>query len=243
MTTTTLMSRRSSNSSAFPSAAVQWRITDRSESWDRPWIDAARASGTDTRVCDWTWLAQPHGNDVVVVEWPGQHSGADADAAVTIARGATLVVRTADCAPVLLEGRTADGNPVLGLAHAGWKGLVSGVVEATAHAMCQLGSVSIDAWLGPCIEASCYEFGAADLQQVAAVVGPEVCALSSVGTPALDMSRGVELCCLRANVTYRGHLPGWTCTACDNTARFSHRARGDQGRMALIAFLVPQAVG
>src|SRR4051794_17563047 len=53
----------------------------------------------------WTWLHQVHGAEVVVVHTPGDHAGAEADAAVTAATGAVLAVQTADCASILLVGR------------------------------------------------------------------------------------------------------------------------------------------
>ncbi|HKY14173.1 MAG TPA: polyphenol oxidase family protein, partial [Microthrixaceae bacterium] len=78
----------------------------------------------------WTWLRQVHGAEVVVVGAPGDHAGAEADAAVTGVPGAALAVQTADCAPVLLWGDGPTG-PVIGAAHAGWRGLYEGVLENT----------------------------------------------------------------------------------------------------------------
>src|SRR6478736_4329857 len=74
----------------------------------------------------WSWLRQVHGKNVITVEAPGQHAGTEADAAVTRVPGAVIAVQTADCGAVLLEG---DG--VIGVAHAGWRGLHAGVIEAT----------------------------------------------------------------------------------------------------------------
>ena len=78
---------------------------------------------------EWTWLRQVHGAEVVVVDRPGHRAGATADAAVTGATGAVLCVQTADCVPVVLVG---DG--VVGVAHAGWRGLVAGVIGSTVDA-------------------------------------------------------------------------------------------------------------
>ena len=110
----------------------------------------------------WTWLRQEHGAAVVVVEHPGQHAGATADAAVTSTPGATLAVHTADCAGVLLHGSGGDVD-VIGAAHAGWRGLVEGVLGATVQRMRGLGAERITWRLGPCISPTSYEFGDADL--------------------------------------------------------------------------------
>jgi polyphenol oxidase len=214
-----------------PPSTIEWAVTTRPESWDTNWID----SRADDRVQQWTWLRQPHGNVVVTVTEPGEHRGASADGVVTNQPGATLVIRTADCAPVLLVGRTQHGETVLGLAHAGWRGLVDGVLSATASALRSLGAKSIDAWLGPCIGPECYEFGPAELANLASELDSSVCALTSWGTPALDMIAAVNRSLEVAMVNYQGLLPGWTCTACDAAQRYSHRARHEAQRMALIA--------
>jgi cell division inhibitor SepF len=73
----------------------------------------------------WTWLRQVHGAHVVVADRPGQHAGAEGDAIVTVTAGVPISVRTADCAPILLVG---DGS--IAVVHAGWQGLVAGVIEA-----------------------------------------------------------------------------------------------------------------
>ena len=88
-----------------------------------------------------------HGARVVVVEGPGGAAGEAADAAVATSAGAALAVLTADCAPVAL----ASPEGVLGVAHAGWRGLRAGVVEATVTTMRRLGATRIEAVLGPCV--------------------------------------------------------------------------------------------
>ncbi|MFM7064103.1 MAG: laccase domain-containing protein, partial [Actinomycetes bacterium] len=97
----------------------------------------------------WTWLRQVHGPDVVRVDEPGQHAGAHADAAVTKVEGAVLAVQTADCAGVLLVG-TGD-SVVVGAAHAGWRGLADGLLQATVAALRESGAAKVEWLLGPCI--------------------------------------------------------------------------------------------
>jgi YfiH family protein len=101
------------------------------------------------------WLRQVHGTGVAEL---GPLPSADepvADAAVSHVPGTVLAILTADCLPVLFCA--ADGSEI-GAAHAGWRGLAGGVLEAT---LAQLRSPSRDvlAWLGPCIGATSYEVG------------------------------------------------------------------------------------
>ena len=179
----------------------------------------------------WTWLRQVHGARVAVVDTPGGSAGEEADAAVSAVSGAVLAVHTADCAVVGLW--SPEG--VVGAAHAGWRGLRAGVLERTVEAMAGLGAKDVQALLGPCIEAGCYEFGAADLAAVVDVLGPEVAARTRHGAPALDLPAGVRAALARAGVAALD-TSLWCCTAC-STSHFSHRARRDTGRSALVIAL------
>lgn len=102
---------------------------------------------------------QVHSADAVVVEtpWPmGQNP--KADALVTNRKGIALGALAADCAPVLFADPEAG---VIGAAHAGWKGALGGVLEATLEAMVRLGARRgrVRAALGPCIGPEAYEVG------------------------------------------------------------------------------------
>ena len=109
-------------------------------------------------------VRQVHGTEVVVARAPepGRPSRR-ADALVSDRAGITLGVLSADCAPVLLADPAAG---VIGAAHAGWRGALAGVIEATVRAMAQLGArpAHIYAAVGPCIGQPSYEVGP-DLQQ------------------------------------------------------------------------------
>jgi YfiH family protein len=98
------------------------------------------------------WLRQVHGTRVAVEP---QADETEADAAVTRTPGAVLAIQTADCMPVLFAA--GDGTEVAA-AHAGWRGLSAGVLEATLAAM-QTPPVHALAWLGPAIAAQSYEVG------------------------------------------------------------------------------------
>jgi YfiH family protein len=167
---------------------------------------------------------------VVVVTRPGEHAGAPADAAVTATPGAVLVVRTADCAPVALLAPTA-----VGIVHAGWRGLVLGVVEAALAALRGLGAGEVRAVVGPCISAPRYEFGAHDLDVVAARYGDAVRGRTVDGRPALDLAAGVRGALHGAGVDRVSVVGG--CTATDAGTWFSHRARGEAGRQGSFVWL------
>jgi YfiH family protein len=180
----------------------------------------------------WTWLRQEHGAEVVTVGAPGAGAGSRADGAVTSVSGATLAVHTADCAPVALIAEAG----VVGVAHAGWKGLTTGVIWATVEAMRASGADRIAAVVGPCIHRECYDFGEADLDAVSERVGATVRAESRTGGPALDLPAGVVAALARAGVTQVSVDD--RCTGCDPD-RFSHRMGQDRGRQALVAWIDP----
>ena len=179
----------------------------------------------------WSWLRQVHGDRVVVVTEPGGACGEEADAAVTTDGRAALVVFTADCAPVAM----ASAEGVLGVAHVGWKGLTADVLGRTIDVMRGLGATAIEAAVGPCIRPECYEFGADDLERVAARAGDEVRATTAAGRPALDLAAGVTVALARAGVD--AVHDARACTACAPGRYFSHRARQDTGRQATLVWL------
>jgi copper oxidase (laccase) domain-containing protein len=91
----------------------------------------------------------------------------------------------------------------------------------------------LEAVLGPCIHADCYEFGAADLDAVASRLGDGVRATTSEGSTALDLPAAVRASLAAAGV-HRFQDVG-VCTACSNDY-FSWRARGELGRQALVVW-------
>jgi polyphenol oxidase len=102
---------------------------------------------------------QIHSPDVIVVDkvWP-RDDRPRADAMVTRTPGLALGILTADCAPILFADESAR---VIGAVHAGWRGAVSGVAEATVAAMAKLGAEPrrVRAAIGPCIAQASYEVG------------------------------------------------------------------------------------
>ena len=102
---------------------------------------------------DPVWLQQVHGTEVVEAE--SAPVLARADAAVARTRHVVCAVLTADCVPVLLAER---GGNAVAVAHAGWRGLVAGVIEAAVARM-NVPAASVIAWLGPAIGPRAYEVG------------------------------------------------------------------------------------
>jgi YfiH family protein len=140
------------------------------------------------------WLRQVHGTRVAV-EPTGDE--VEADAAVTRTPGVVLAIQTADCLPVLF---CADDGSEIGAAHAGWRGLATGVLENTLAAM-HAQRENIIAWFGPAIAAPSYE------------VGDEVreafLAHDPAAAPAFTVTRpGHWLCDLYALARQRLHAAG-----------------------------------
>lgn len=215
---------------------AHWLFTSRSDgdfAVDAAGVEAARvallhvAGGPDVA---WNWLRQVHGARVVVADAPGRHQGTEADALVTATPMVPIAVQAADCGAVVLT--SAAG--VVGVAHAGWRGLVAGVVQATVAAMRDLGAGPVDAHVGPMIHPECYEFGADDLAIVAEALGPAVVGRTAAGSPALDVPVAVEAALADAGATLVTASAG--CTACGASRWYSHRARRETGRMAAVAW-------
>jgi len=207
-------------------------LTTRRDGDARPWGLDGRPDpdrvGALERLVDrpWTFAHQVHGAAVVVVAEPAGPLERDADALVSSSPGACLAVLGADCALVAL----ASSDGVIGVAHAGWRGLVAGVLEATVATMRELGASDVVAGLGACIHVECYEFGADELDFVAGSLGAGVRGRTRAGRPALDLPAGVRRALARAGVDEVSELAG--CTAC-STEFYSHRARGETDRHAL----------
>ncbi|MFG3548632.1 peptidoglycan editing factor PgeF [Streptomyces sp. NPDC047725] len=187
---------------------------------------AAKTLGVDpARV---VWMNQVHGADVAVVDAPwGDRPVPRVDAVVTAERGLALAVLTADCVPVLLADPVAG---VAAAAHAGRPGLVAGVVPAAVRAMTELGAdpARIVARTGPAVCGRCYEVPE-DMRAEVAAVEPAAHAVTSWGTPAVDVSAGVHAQLERLGVCDRAQSP--VCTR-ESKDHFSYRRDRTTGRLA-----------
>lgn len=194
-------------------------------------VDAPAAELADRRRtvvdAEWNWVRQIHGAAVVEALGPGSVEGTPADALVTRVLDTPISVTVADCVPVLLWGRGR-----IGAVHAGWRGTLDGVIQATVSALD--GPDQLRAAIGPCIEPASYEFGSDLLDSMAERYGDEVRSVSADGRPALDMAAAVTAALHEAGLSDPERVGG--ATAAEPERYFSHRARGEAGRQALVAW-------
>jgi YfiH family protein len=206
--------------------------------------DAVRANRARLRrslPADPLWLEQVHGTRVCDTDADGvwRAEGVPcADAAVTRIRSRPLAIMTADCLPVVLAD---DAGRVLGVAHAGWRGLAAGVLENTLSVMRRRAPESSGwrAWLGPAIGQAAFEVGD---EVRAAFVGPDpeaaACFTRWPGTGRwhADLAGLARLRLARAGVA-RIELSG-ECTHQRADRYFSYRREARTGRQVTLAWLV-----
>lgn len=188
---------------------------------------------------DPVWLHQVHGTRVVTLDRAGAAQARidppEADAAVTRETNLVLTVRTADCLPVLLADRAGS---VVAVAHAGWRGLAAGVLDATLAAM-DMAPADVVAWLGPAIGPTAFEVGrdvydayCAHDPAAAACFVPQRADKWLADLAALARRR------LAALGVHDVAVHGG-CTFCEPARYFSYRRDRATGRMALAAWLAP----
>ena len=143
-------------------------------------------------------LHQVHGDHVhlVAAQQDDDAQTPVADAQVTTLRGVGLMVRAADCVPVVLADA---GAGVIGVAHAGRPGMALDIATRTIEVMREQGAADITAWIGPHVCGACYEVPEQMRADVSATV-PESYAETAWHTPALDIGAGVRAQLLRAGV-------------------------------------------
>ena len=189
-----------------------------------PDVESRRRSIVDH---PWSWIHQVHGTTVLEVSEPGEHAGATADGLFTVEPACPIAVTTADCSPVVLVAERG-----VAVIHAGWRGLVDGIVESAGERLIDRAGRPVEALIGPSIHPSRYEFGADDMAPVVERYGDEVKGLTAWGTTALDMPTAVARAC---------RIAGWKVTdvgACTSGERFfSHRTRGEAQRQAAVAWI------
>ena len=180
------------------------------------------------------WLDQVHGTDVIEASPQTAKSIPTADAACTSEPGLGLAIRTADCAPLALFAKRNEGDAIAAV-HCGWRGTVAGIVE-NALAALSVPPERISAWIGPTICANCYEVDA----QVRDRLTPRERDMALTdGRDAehwwMDLAGLVSFRLRTAGV--RRVASAGLCTAHD-TGFYSHRKRGDSGRMATVVWLL-----
>jgi polyphenol oxidase len=187
-----------------------------------------------TGVAETQWLNQVHGTAVVGARKPVHRDPPAADAVWTRESDLACAVLTADCLPVLFCDR--EGSTVAA-AHAGWRGLVAGVLENTIDHL-GVPRARLLAWLGPGISGPNYEVGADVRAAVVARHGNEVAAM--VLTRRGDDTWSFDLYGLARRVLARAGVHdvygGGFCTLAD-PAFYSYRRDRETGRMATLVWL------
>jgi len=176
-------------------------------------------------------VSQVHGSAVVTEEAAGGHlsHALCGDAIVASSASRCLAILTADCVPVAL----ASSEGIYGAVHAGWKGLMAGVLENTVENMRDYGASRVYAATGPCIGPCCYEFGQEDAMAVAGRYGTDVMSTSDRGSTSLDLIRGVVTALDRASASVVWHAD--ECTACSGKY-FSYRSGDHVPRQAMFVW-------
>lgn len=179
------------------------------------------------------WLNQVHGTAVLDADaWSG--GLVDADGVVGRRPGRVCAVMTADCLPVLL---CDVAGTVVGAAHAGWRGLHAGIIEATVAAM-DVAPASLMAWLGPAIGPEAFEVG--DEVRQAFVDQAPCAAKAFLASPVQGkwMADMYALARLRLAALGVARVHGGEfCTYGDSSRFFSYRRDGATGRMASLIWL------
>ncbi|MFZ6753661.1 peptidoglycan editing factor PgeF [Undibacterium sp. Dicai25W] len=193
---------------------------------------------------DVIFLSQVHGNIVAQVET--LVPGICADAVVSSTPGLVCAVLTADCLPVLFSDATGC---VVAAAHAGWRGLASGVLQSTVHEMRLRGAGEISAWLGPAIGPKKFEVGQ-DVYDV--FTGQDKDAINSFVKISSNDIVGAErkyladIYQLARNVLNSAGVNDITggdyCTVTDKQKFYSYRRDGVTGRMASLIWIAPDDV-
>lgn len=219
------------------------------------------------------WLVQVHGARIRNLDEPGARTSSPEgapvdtaavttasghDGAVTRTPGRICAILTADCLPVLLAAE--DGSAV-GAAHAGWRGLAGGVIEAAVHAL-GVPPPALLAWLGPAIGPGAFEVGpevreaflaAAEGAAGAGVAGPGTAgkgahaasvaaafAPNACGRFLADLYQLARLRLERLGITRI--YGGGACTFTESAQYFSHRRDGRTGRQATLIWRETAAI-
>jgi polyphenol oxidase len=210
----------------IPGTVINVAGTDAAEGDQRPPSACSPALWDAVGERPWSWLRQQHGSRVLAVSSAGDHAGDEGDGLVTASPHSLLVAFGADCALIALA--SPEGHA--GVVHAGWRGLLAGVVGEGVQAMRSLGASRVLAWRSACIHAECYEFEGCELDIASEHLGPTVRAETTDGRPAFDLPAAVRVSLERAGAVLVGEHP--SCTACAD-GWFSWRARRETSRMAL----------
>jgi hypothetical protein len=178
-----------------------------------------RFSATHGISSRWASVRQVHGSVVICVDRPGR-AGA-ADGLITERPDVPLVVATADCMPIIIEGNTS-----VAVLHAGWRGVAAGIIAAGLAAMTDLGDTPQRAAIGPSIGPCCYRVG----DEVVAAIGGYG-ATTTDGRTSADLWSAAE--------DQLAGVPVWRSDECTytNTGLWSYRRDGTENRQVAVAWV------
>src|SRR3989338_2481637 len=177
------------------------------------------------------WLEQVHGTTVANAD--AADCRVQADACIARYRGSVCVVMTADCLPVLLCDKQGS---VVGAAHAGWKGLAAGVIEATVQAM-NSAPQNMMAWLGPAISQDAFEVGE-EVRAAFVTAHPQAVSAFAAGQSGKWLADIYALARMRLNALGITQIYGGNyCTYRESDHFFSYRRDGATGRMGTFIWL------
>lgn len=202
----------------FDSLNLAATVGDETDDVEHNRARVAQAVGFDVK--DLVLARQVHGCGVLEARPDDEGVIGEADVLVSNSPGKVVGILTADCVPVVLAG-----NGVVAVAHAGWRGLVQGAIEAAVE---RVGPV-VKAWVGPSIHACCYE------------VGPKVISaferadLPIADEDHVDPGRAAVVALQRAGVADVEAITD--CTSCD-ARYFSYRRDGVTGRQGAFVGLL-----
>ena len=206
-------------------------VRDSAEHIEENWQRFGGAAGMGERVV--RRVSQVHGCGVVDADAKNELTAVSADAIVTRDRECAAAVRVADCVPVLLA---SDDGKVVAAVHAGWRGVVAGVVTAAVQRMRADRGRSIVAAIGPCISFDAFEVGMEVVETFGRLfpANPPV-RVEGDGKGRVDLREAVGRQLVDAGLSAEDIDATDRCTVRDDDEFFSHRRdNGVTGRMAAV---------
>ena len=178
----------------------------------------------------WSFLTQVHGSENIEVKENGSVLGLEGDALFTTQERKVLTIQTADCVPVAL----ISNSVAIAVIHAGWKGLLNGVIENASEALQKEFPGDLAAVIGPHIGPCCYEYGRKDLDSFIEMFGASVAGVTNSSTDSLDLMAIVRVILEKSGIeiAYKDD----SCTSCDSKF-WSYRSSGTQKRQSLFAWI------
>lgn len=158
------------------------------------------------------------------------------DGFVTDRPNASLLVRVADCTPILMCGKKADGSPVIAAVHAGWKGTVADISIRAIEKMRELGAEEIRAAIGACIHSCCFQVGEDFIEAVKSAKGAD---FANSHVESRDGSYYADLPAMNEHILRSAGVDKidviGECTRCKPYLYHSHRAMaGKRGTMGAV---------